>query len=109
MILNGTTPNAPDTVIYTVPSPSPGTPSSGNAVEINLFRFTNTNSTNVELTIWLNVNGTARMITPDALVLPPGATWDDVPVFQLPVGGKIIAQASDTGVDWTINRYFVFV
>lgn len=108
MIANGEVPTAPSTAIYTVPAPGVGTPESGNAQEFNLFRFANSSTTDtIELDIWLNVNGTPRLITPSGLVLTPGAAWDDVPVFQLPVGATIIAQASDAGVDWTINRYFV--
>lgn len=107
MILNGEVPIVADTVIYTVPSPTPGAPRSGSIQEINLFRFVSTIATNVTLTIWLNVNGTKRLLTPNALVLTPGAAWDDVPIIQLPVGGQIIALASLAGVDWTINRYFV--
>lgn len=109
MLINDTTPTAADTVIYTVPQPSVGQFQSGNAQEINLFRWVNTNATDVTLSIWINVNGTKRLISPSALILPPGAAWDDVPVIQLPPGATIIAQASDAGVDWSINAYFVNV
>lgn len=107
MIQNGEVPIAPSTAIYTVPAPGVGTPDSGNAQEFNLFRFVNGTATTVELSIWLNVNGTPRLLTPNELLLPPGSAWDDVPVFQLPVGATIIAQASASGVDWNLNSYFV--
>lgn len=109
MLINGTTPTAADTVIYTVPQPSVGKFQSGNAQEINIFRFVNSTAGQLTLSIWINVNGIKRLISPLDLILPAGAAWDDIPVIQLPVGATIIAKASGTGVDWSLNAYFVNV
>lgn len=109
MLINDTTPTTDDAVIYTVPQPSVGQFQSGNAQEINLFRFVNTTAGELEVSIWININGTKRLISPLELILPAGAAWDDVPVIQLPVGATIIAKASGAGVDWSINAYFVNV
>lgn len=107
MIANGTLPTSAGP-IYTVPSPSPGVAQSGQLQEFNLFRIVNTSATvSRTISIWLNTNGVKRLLTPLNLFLPPGAAWDDVPVFQLRVGDTIEAEADDMGVDWTINRYFV--
>ncbi len=106
MILNGTTPTSVAT-IYTVPSPTPALAKSGNLVEINLFRFVNSTSGALTLSIYLNVNGTRRLLTPLAIEMPAGAAWDDVPTIQLRPGNTIDAEASGAGIDWTINAYFL--
>jgi hypothetical protein len=106
MVINGEVPTSIATV-YTVPSPSPGVARSGSNVEINLFRCVNESAAERTLTIYLNVNGTARALTPVALILPIGAAWDDVPVFQLKPGDQIQMEADGADVVWTINAYFV--
>lgn len=106
MIYNGSVPTSLE-VVYTVPSPTPGEPSSGNIQEFNLFRVVNASAAARTVTIYLNVNGTARALTPISLQLPVGAAWDDVPVFQLPVDGVISMIASGADVVWTLNSYFI--
>ncbi len=102
MIFNG---EIPTTVgaIYTVPLPTPGIPRSGSNATIDFFRIVNESGAERTFTIWLTVNETARAITPIDTVLPIGAAYDDVPVFQMPSGGIISADADGTGVSWTIN------
>lgn len=94
--------------LITNPTPAAGVPRSGNAMEVNFFRVVNYSSSTQTFNLYLNVNGVDQPITPTDTVLPPGAAWDDVPVFQLPSGGIISGQCSDTdSVSWTINSYLL--
>ena len=103
MILNGEIPTPASDVIYTVPQPTPGIPKSGNPVEINFFRIVNESASTITFTLYLDVNGTQRAITPIDRQLVAGAAYDDVPVIQLPVGGSIYGEASAAVVSWTLN------
>jgi len=95
MISNGDVDTSPATV-YTV---SAGT----TAVEINLIRVVNESAAARTFTVYLNVTGTARAISPIDTQLPIGAAYDDFPVFQLPPGATIVMAADAAGVTWTIN------
>lgn len=89
--------------IYTAPLPTPGIPFSGSPVEINFFRIVNESAAARTFTIWVNVNGTDRALTPIDTQLPEGAAYDDVPVFSIPSGAQIRAVADAAGVSWSIN------
>lgn len=102
MLYNGELATTP-TTFYTAPLPTPGIPSSGSNVTVNLFRIVNESGADRTITIWVNTSGTARAITPIDLQLPIGAAWDDVPVFQIPSGGMLVGEADAAGVSWTIN------
>lgn len=90
-------------VIYTAPLPTPGIPSSGSNVTVNFFRVVNTTAALRTFNLYLSVNGNDVSFIPIDTELPPGAAWDDVPVFQLPPGGTISGDADAAGVSWTIN------
>ncbi len=104
MIYSGELPTSPGT-LYTVPLPTPGVPNSGAPKTINFFRVVNESGVARTFTLFLNVNGTARAITPIATQLPIGAAYDDIPTFQMAAGAEIIGDASAAGVSWTINSY----
>lgn len=102
MLHNGELPN-PVGTLYTVPTPTPGQPNSGQPQTINFFRVVNESGAVRTFTLYLNVLGTNRAITPIDTQLPIGAAFDDVPVFQMPPGGIIAGEASGADVSWTIN------
>ena len=89
--------------IYTAPLPTPGIPNSGGNVLIDFFRIVNESAAARTFTIYTNVNGTRRALTPIATQLPIGAAFDDLPVFQIPPGALIEADADAAGVSWSIN------
>lgn len=82
---------------------SPGIAGTSNNTEVNLLRITNENAAAQTFTIYINVNGTARAITPINTQLPIGAIYDDFPVMQLPPGATIEGAASAASISWTIN------
>lgn len=82
--------------VYTVP---PNT----NGQEVTLMRVVNESGAARTFTIFLNVTGTVRAVTPVDTELPIGACFDDLPVFQIPPNAKIEAIADAAGVSWTIN------
>ena len=102
MIHNGTLPTV-QAAIYTCPVANQGTPRSGSNKTVNFFRIANESGAARKFTIFLNVNGTARAITPVNVALTIGAAYDDVPTFQLPPGATVEGVADDAGVSWTIN------
>ena len=104
MIFNGAVPTSQQ-VIYTVPPPTGGLTKSGNNQEFNFFRVVNNAAVMRTLNIYLNVNGVARLITPKALQLPPGAAWDDVPIFQMAMTNTIEMLTDGDDVTWTLNVY----
>lgn len=94
MIYNGEIPTV-QAAIYTVPPQT--------TVRINLFRIVNENAGARTFTLFLNVSGTARAITPVDTELAIGAAFDDLPEMVLQSGNTIEAVADDTDVSWTIN------
>jgi len=95
MIYNGEIPTV-QAAIYTVPPQK--------TVEINLFRIVNEAAAAARtFTLFLNVSGTARAITPVNTELPIGAAFDDLPPMVLQSGNTIEAVADDVDVSWTIN------
>lgn len=72
MIYNGEIPTVA-AAIYTVPSPTPGVPSSGSNATIDFFRIVNESGVERTFTIWLVVDGNPRAITPVGTILPVGA------------------------------------
>lgn len=103
MILNGEISTPAVGNIYAVPTQTPGIPLSGNPVEVNFFRIVNESLVTITFTIYLNVNGTDRAITPVSRQLIAGAAYDDIPVIQLPPGALICGVASGADVSWSIN------
>jgi len=103
MIYNGELATPATATLYTVPSPTPGSPGSGNLVTVNFFRIVNESATAKTFTIYLNVNGVNRAITPVGKVLTSGTAYDDIPVFQLAPGNIIAGVANGAGVSWNIN------
>ncbi len=93
----------PPTAIYTAPLASPGVPNSGAPKTINLLRIVNESGAARLFTLFLNVNGVSRAITPIDTQLPDGAAYDDLPTFQIPAGASIVGTADGANVSWTIN------
>jgi len=102
MLYNGELPSSPG-IIYTAPLPTPAIRDSGDLKTINLFRIVNEADADRMFTIWVNVNGTPRPITPLNTSLPPGWAYDDFPTFQISAGATIEAYADGADVSWTIN------
>jgi hypothetical protein len=102
MIFNGQVPTSPG-VLYTIPESSPANPYSGEIKTVNFFRVVNESAAARTFTIYLNVNGTARAITPVSVRLTVGAAYDDIPAIQLAPGNTVVAVADNTGVVWTLN------
>ena len=102
MIYNGLIPTVQG-AIHTIPKATPGIPGSGRSYTVNFFRVVNNSGAARTFTLYLNVNGTAKPITPVSTQLPIGAAWDDVPTFQLPPGATIEAIADATNVAWSVN------
>lgn len=94
MIYNGEIPTV-QAAIFTVPGQT--------TLDINLFRIVNESAAARTFTIYLNVNGTARAVTPIDTELPIGAAFDDLPSMILQAGNTIEAVADDEDVSWTIN------
>jgi len=94
MIYNGEIPTV-QAAIYTVPPQK--------TVEINLFRIVNESAALRTFTLFLNVSGTARAITPVSTELPVGAAFDDLPPMVLQSGNTIEAVANGADVSWTVN------
>lgn len=95
MIYNGEIQTTQD-VIFTTPPYTTG-------VEITMLRVVNETALSRTFTVYLNITGTARAITPVSTVLPAGACYDDFPLFQLRPSTTIEAIASDAGVSWSLN------
>jgi len=89
--------------IYTAPAPTPGITRSGGNVEVDFFRIVNESGAARTFTIYTNVNGTRRALTPIDTQLPIGAAYDDLPVFQIPPTALIEADADAAGVSWSLN------
>jgi hypothetical protein len=102
MIFNGAIPTTVGT-IFTAPQASPANANSGAQVTVNFFRVVNESAAARTFTIYLNVNGTARAITPVSVRLTVGAAYDDIPTIQLAPGNTVVAVADNTGVVWTLN------
>jgi len=105
MISNGECPTSQD-AIYTVPVARAGVPQSGSNITINLFRVVNNAAVTRTVSIYLNVNGTARLLSPKGVVLSLGAAYDDIPVIELPPGATIEIEASGADVHWTLNAFY---
>lgn len=103
MIFNGELSSTPESVLYTVPSPTPGLPRSGNNAGVNLFRVVNETGSQIKFNLYLNVNGSNRRIIPVDTILEAGCAFDDLPEFQLPPGAQIRGDSDTAGVSWTIN------
>jgi len=102
MLFNGEIPTSVGT-IYTAPLPTPGITRSGANVEIDFFRIVNESGVARTFTIYVSIDGTRRAITPIDTQLPIGAAFDDLPVFQIPPGALIEADADGASVSWSIN------
>lgn len=74
-----------------------------NGVEVNLLRVVNESGAARTFTVFLNVVGSAKAITPVDTELPIGACFDDFPLFQIPASATIEAVADAAGVSWTLN------
>ena len=94
MIYNGEIPTV-QAAIYTVPPQT--------TVIINLFRIVNESGVARTFTLFLNVSGTARAITPVSTQLQIGAAFDDLPPMVLQSGNTIEAVSDGADVSWTIN------
>jgi len=103
MIFNGELATPATATLYTVPSPTPGMAGSGNLVTVDFFRVVNESGAARTFTIYLNVNGTARAITPISKVLTLGSAYNDIPVIQLSPGNTVEGVADGAGVSWTLN------
>ena len=102
MLFNGELPTSVGT-IYQAPLPTPGITRSGANVKIDFFRVVNESGVARTFTIFINLDGTRRALTPISTQLPIGAAFDDLPVFQLPPGALIDGVADAAGVSWSIN------
>jgi hypothetical protein len=82
--------------IFTVPPFTSGQ-------EVTMFRVVNESGAARTFTVFINVTGTSRAITPIDTQLPIGGCFSDFPLFQLPMNATIEGVADNTGVTWTIN------
>jgi len=102
MTYNGDLPTISGT-IFTIPTATPAQARSGSNKTVNFFRVVNESGAARTFTIFLNVSGTPKAITPVDTNLIDGAAYDDVPEVEMPPGSTINGVADGTGVSWTIN------
>jgi len=95
MILNGELPTSVAS-LYTVRANSP-------QLEVTLLRVVNETALDATFTLYINMNGTRRAITPISTQLSAGSCFDDFPIFQIAQTASIDGIASIAGVSWTIN------
>ena len=95
MIYNGEIQTTQST-IFTTPPFTAGS-------EITMLRVVNESGVARTFTVYINITGTARAITPVSTELPIGACFDDFPLFQLRANTTIEAVADAAGVSWSLN------
>lgn len=103
MLYTGEVATGAAAAIYTAPLPTPGIDKSGSNVVINFVRIVNESGAAITFTLYSNISGTDRALTPIDTQLPTGSLWDDLPVFEIPKGSTLKAIASATGVSFSVN------
>ena len=103
MTLNGNIATSKAT-IYKVPVSTPGNPNSGKPKSLAWIRIVNGSGADRTFNLYLNLNGTSRNIVPVSTELGIGYAYgDDIPPLDLEPGSLVEADASGTGVLWTIS------